>query len=50
MDTTYISAAFFIRKSNGKLRLIDDYKKLNDITVKAHNFHPKIRKFFNKLN
>ncbi|KAG0442752.1 Retrovirus-related Pol polyprotein from transposon [Dictyocoela muelleri] len=50
MDTPYISPAFFLRKSNGKLRLIIDYRKLNSITVKAHNFRPKIQEILNKLN
>ncbi|KAG0436159.1 Retrovirus-related Pol polyprotein from transposon opus [Dictyocoela muelleri] len=49
MDTPYISPAFFISKSNGKLRLIVDYRNLNKVTIKAHNYRPKIMDVLNKL-
>ncbi|KAG0442543.1 Retrovirus-related Pol polyprotein from transposon [Dictyocoela muelleri] len=49
IDTPYVSPAFFIRKSNGKLRLIVDYRNLNKVTVKAHNYRPKIMDILNKL-
>ncbi|KAG0440975.1 Retrovirus-related Pol polyprotein from transposon 17.6 [Dictyocoela muelleri] len=59
MNSPFISPAFFIRKSNGKLRLIVDYRHLIEVTVKAHNLRPKIMeilykfkgcKFFTKLD
>jgi hypothetical protein len=28
------SPVFFIKKKDGKLRLVQDYRKLNDITIK----------------
>jgi hypothetical protein len=28
------SPVFFVKKKNGELRLIQDYRKLNDITIK----------------
>ncbi|KAG0436021.1 Transposon Tf2-6 polyprotein [Dictyocoela muelleri] len=49
-DTSYISPAFFVRKSNGKLRMIIDYRKLNSITIKEHNFRPKLMDIFYSLN
>ncbi|KAG0423297.1 Retrovirus-related Pol polyprotein from transposon 17.6, partial [Dictyocoela muelleri] len=49
MDTSYISPAFFVRKSNGKLRLIVDYRNLNKKSVKAHNYRHKIMEILNKL-
>ncbi|KAG0428779.1 Retrovirus-related Pol polyprotein from transposon opus [Dictyocoela muelleri] len=50
MDTRYLSPAFFVKKSNGKIRLIVDYRNLNKVTVKAHNYRPKISGIFNKLH
>ncbi|KAG0438524.1 Retrovirus-related Pol polyprotein from transposon opus [Dictyocoela muelleri] len=35
-DTSYISPAFIIKKKNGKLRLVVDYRYLNSITKKVH--------------
>ncbi|KAG0429248.1 Pro-Pol polyprotein [Dictyocoela muelleri] len=40
-DTTYISPAFFIKKANGKLRLIVDYRNLNAITKKNHTTYTR---------
>ncbi|KAG0439193.1 Transposon Tf2-6 polyprotein [Dictyocoela muelleri] len=50
MDTRYISPAFFVKKSNGKLRLIVDYRNFNKVTTKAHNYRPKISEIFSKLH
>lgn len=58
-DIKYISPAFFIKKANGKLRLVIEYINLNKVTIKAHNLRPKItdilsalkgKKFFSKLD
>ncbi|KAG0438898.1 Retrovirus-related Pol polyprotein from transposon [Dictyocoela muelleri] len=49
-DTQFISPAFFVRKSNRKLRLIVDYRNLNKVTTKAHNFRPKIMDILYSLN
>ncbi|KAG0438392.1 Retrovirus-related Pol polyprotein from transposon [Dictyocoela muelleri] len=48
-ETSYISPSFFVKKSNGKLRLIIDYRNLNNITIKAHNLRPKITDIFSGL-
>ncbi|KAG0420372.1 Retrovirus-related Pol polyprotein from transposon 17.6 [Dictyocoela roeselum] len=41
-DTEYISPAFVIKKSNGKLRLVVDYRHLNSITRKSHQYTPNM--------
>ncbi|KAG0420320.1 Retrovirus-related Pol polyprotein from transposon 17.6 [Dictyocoela roeselum] len=41
-NTEYISPAFIIKKKNGKLRLVVDYRYLNSITQKTHQYLPKI--------
>ncbi|KAG0437702.1 Retrovirus-related Pol polyprotein from transposon opus [Dictyocoela muelleri] len=38
----YISPAFVIRKKNGKIRLVVDYRYLISITKKTHQYIPKI--------
>ncbi|KAG0434078.1 Retrovirus-related Pol polyprotein from transposon opus [Dictyocoela muelleri] len=38
----YISLAFVIRKKNGKIRLVVDYRYLNSITKKTHQYIPSI--------
>ncbi|KAG0420263.1 Transposon Tf2-9 polyprotein, partial [Dictyocoela roeselum] len=49
-ETNFISPAFFVKKANGKLRLIIDYRNLNKVTVKAHNLRPKITDILSSLN
>ncbi|KAG0441864.1 Retrovirus-related Pol polyprotein from transposon opus [Dictyocoela muelleri] len=49
MNTDYISPAFFIRKANGKLRLVFYYRHLNEITIRAHNIRLKISDMLYKL-
>ncbi|KAG0437043.1 Retrovirus-related Pol polyprotein from transposon 17.6 [Dictyocoela muelleri] len=49
MKSSFISPTFFIRKSNGKLHLIVDYRQINEVTVKAHNIRPKIMEILYKL-
>jgi hypothetical protein len=34
LEVTHVLSSFFIKKKDGKLRLIQDYQKLNDITIK----------------
>ena len=43
------SPVFFVKKKDGKLRLIQDYRKLNDITVKNHYPLPLASDIINKL-
>ena len=45
----FTSAFFFVKKKDGKLRPIQDYQKLNDITVKNQYPLPLISKLINKL-
>ena len=43
------SPVFFVKKKDGKLRLIQDYRKLNDITVKNRYPLPLASDIINKL-
>ncbi|GJF00975.1 RNA-directed DNA polymerase [Phanerochaete sordida] len=43
------SFVFFIKKKDGKLRFVQDYQKLNDITVKNHYPLPLAADIINKL-
>ena len=43
------SPVFFIKKKDGKLRLIQDYRKLNDITIKNRYPLPLASDIINKL-
>ncbi|KAG0434279.1 Retrovirus-related Pol polyprotein from transposon 17.6 [Dictyocoela muelleri] len=45
----YISPAFVIRKKNGKIRLVVDYRYLNSITRKTHQYTPKMFEILAKL-
>ncbi|KAG0436442.1 Enzymatic polyprotein [Dictyocoela muelleri] len=40
--TEFYSPAFIIRKENGKIRLVVDYRYLNSLTIKTHQYLPKI--------
>ncbi|KAG0420484.1 Retrovirus-related Pol polyprotein from transposon 17.6 [Dictyocoela roeselum] len=48
-DTSYIYPAFIIKKKNGKLRLVVDYRYLNSITKKVHKFTPNMFELLGKL-
>ncbi|KAG0440502.1 Retrovirus-related Pol polyprotein from transposon 17.6 [Dictyocoela muelleri] len=48
-STEYISPAFIIKKKNGKLRLFVDYRYLNSITQKTHQYLPKISEILASL-
>jgi hypothetical protein len=43
------SPIFFVKKKTGDLRLIQDYQKLNSITVKNHYLLPLALDIINKL-
>ncbi|KAG0428790.1 Retrovirus-related Pol polyprotein from transposon 17.6, partial [Dictyocoela muelleri] len=45
-----ISPAFVIIKKNGKIRLVVDYRYLNSITKKTHQFTPKINEILATLH
>ncbi|KAG0426849.1 Retrovirus-related Pol polyprotein from transposon opus [Dictyocoela muelleri] len=45
-----ISPAFVIIKKNGKIRLVVDYRYLNSITNKTHQFTPKINEILATLH
>ncbi|KAG0436560.1 Retrovirus-related Pol polyprotein from transposon 17.6 [Dictyocoela muelleri] len=48
-DSEIISPAFIIKKKNGKIRLVVDYRKLNEITKKTHRITPPINEVLAKL-
>ncbi|KAG0441246.1 Retrovirus-related Pol polyprotein from transposon opus [Dictyocoela muelleri] len=48
-NTEFISPAFIIRKKNGKIRLVVDYRYLNSITKKTNQFVPKISEILSCL-
>ncbi|KAG0437017.1 Retrovirus-related Pol polyprotein from transposon opus [Dictyocoela muelleri] len=48
-ETDFISPAFIIRKKNGKLRLVVDYRYLNSLTRKNHQYIPKISEILASL-
>jgi hypothetical protein len=43
------SSVFFVKKKNGELRLIQDYRKLNDITIKNRYPLPLAADIINQL-
>ena len=43
------SPVFFIKKTDGKLHLIQDYQKLNEIIIKNHYSLPLASDIINKL-
>ncbi|KAG0435340.1 Retrovirus-related Pol polyprotein from transposon 17.6 [Dictyocoela muelleri] len=49
-DSLIISLAFIIKKKNRKIRLVVDYRKLNEITKKAHQITPPINEVLAKLH
>jgi hypothetical protein len=44
-----VSLVFFVKKKTGNLRLIQDYRKLNSITMKNHYPLPLVLDIINKL-
>lgn len=49
LKSPMVSPVFFIKKKDGKLHLIQDYRKLNKITVKNHYLLPLILELVDKL-
>ena len=47
--SNYISPAFFIKKKNGELRLVIDYRNLNDCTINEKFPIPKIQDYLSQL-
>jgi len=45
----YASPFFFIKKKDGKLRLVQDYRRLNSLTVKNQYPLPLIPKLIDRL-
>ncbi|KAG0436051.1 Retrovirus-related Pol polyprotein from transposon opus, partial [Dictyocoela muelleri] len=45
----YISPAFILKKSNGQLRLVVDYRALNKNTVKTTHFLPKVSEILSNM-
>jgi len=55
----YVTSCFYILKKDGSLQLVQDYRKLNQVTIKNKTLLPLIReiidklkkvRYFNKLN
>jgi len=45
----YVTPCFYIPKKNGSLQLIQDYRKLNQVTIKNKTLLPLIGEIINKL-
>ena len=45
----YVASCFYIPKKDGSLQLIQDYRKLNQVTIKNKTLLPLIGKVINKL-
>ena len=45
----YSSPAVFVRKPNGSLRFVVDYRKLNKITIRDSHYLPRIDETFDRL-
>ena len=46
----YAAPVFFVKKKDGSLRLVVDYRKLNEITVRNHYPLPCIEDLINALS
>ena len=49
LKSRYTAPCFYILKKNGSLRLVQDYRKLNQVTIKDKIPLPLIREVINKL-
>ena len=45
----YMASCFYIPKKDGSLQLVQDYQKLNQVTIKDKTPLPLIRKVIDKL-
>jgi len=45
----YVAPCFYIPKKDGSLQLIQDYKKLNQVTIRDKTLLSLIREIINKL-
>ena len=45
----YTAPCFYIPKKDGSLQLVQDYRKLNQVTIKDKTLLPLIREVINKL-
>jgi len=45
----YVAPCFYIPKKDGSLRLVQDYRKLNQVTIKDKTPLPLIGEVINKL-
>ena len=45
----YVVLCFYIPKKNGSLQLVQDYRKLNQVTIKDKTLLPLIREVIDKL-
>ena len=45
----YATPFFFIKKKDGKLRLVQDYRKVNEWTIKNHYLLPLIPELINQV-
>ncbi|KAG0434999.1 Retrovirus-related Pol polyprotein from transposon 17.6 [Dictyocoela muelleri] len=48
-DTEFISSAFVLKKNDGKFRQVLDYRDLNSITRKAHQYTPNMYELLIRL-
>ncbi|KAG0425722.1 Transposon Tf2-11 polyprotein [Dictyocoela muelleri] len=48
-DALILSPAFVIKKKNGKIRLVVDFRDLNSITKKIHQLTPNMLELLSKL-
>lgn len=48
-NSPYASPFFFVKKKDGKLRPVQDYRQLNDLTIKNHYPLPLIPELIDKL-
>ena len=45
----YVAPCFYIPKKDSSLQLVQDYRKLNQVTIKEKTLLPLIREIINKL-
>lgn len=49
-ESPILSPAFAIKKKNGKIRLVVDYRYMNSITKKTHQLTPNMFELLSKLH